>query len=227
MGGPVIPQGLKVLLFASVGVHLGIIIFITVASSWNSHAATPPKNVITTKLIRLGKQRAQDVLPRLTQPPPPAQKPRPKTNSPAPKAVQKPKSTSATKPKSSSLTSALDRLRNLPTEEAEGDPEGSEAGDALVAALGSKFATEIERCMKRNYQIRGTNKDAAEGFSANILIRVNANGTFKDWKLLKKSGLLALDRAVLRAASLCGKVSPPDARVRREARDGVEVHFQP
>lgn len=233
MGGPIIPQGLKTLLITSVAVHLGIILVASVVSGWQSQAAVTPRNAIATKLVRLGKKKPKENLPRLTQPPPPTAKPVPKIDNAAKPTPQTktPSTKSALNRLKSSTASALSRLKNMAEEEPEGDPEGVEGGevsDAALALLGSKFTTELKRCIDRFWEIRGTSRKAVRGRSAEVLIRVAPDGRFIDWRIMKKSGLAAFDRAVIRATSQCGKVSPPDARLRDELRkEGIQVNYRP
>ena len=125
-----VPAGLKKLLAGSLVVHGAAIILFIVAVDAHS-GPKEPENVVITKLVRLGKERPEHLLPRLPkEPPPPApapkkKKPEPKPEvktppKPAPKAAPKP----AAKPKPSpasaierarqlkNTSSALDRLRN-------------------------------------------------------------------------------------------------------------------
>ena len=121
------------ILGASVVLHLGaVVLFFVIA---DAHSKPEPKNIIATKLVRLGKERPKEFLPRLPKEAPapvarveptpskpkvvepPKPKPKPKaitTPVPKPKKPTKPKTTpseSASSPKPS-VSNAFSRLKS-------------------------------------------------------------------------------------------------------------------
>ncbi len=243
MNRKLLPEGfIKALAWAFAG-HL---VLVLVGVFGSAVASGPPKvqrHITAVKLVKLGKKRDKLLLPRLSQPAPPAPKKAPPKKSPEAKAtVKAPSPDTPPKPSAmdalkrakdsssttSSTLSALDRLKkNLPVEEVEGDPEGDAAGEALVQALGSKFGAEIHRCMKANWHIEGVSNRAMRGKVASVLVRVGADGRILSHELTKKSGVAAVDRAVETAVKRCGKVSAPHPELRERVRKhGVEINFK-
>lgn len=246
-----IPQGLKRLLLGSLILHLSLgLILATVLG----HAQNPePRNVVITKLVRLGKKRPDDMLPRLLKEEPPApaaKKPAPKK--PEPKPVEKvipiktPDAPKKAKPKKeppkenalnrarkmSHVSSALDRLRSAKGEkEAEGDPAGSQKGtvsDLSLAILGNKYMTEISDCLQSVWNVEGLSESQTAGLSAKIGIWVSSRGKFVRHQIEGSSGMAAFDRAVEKAVQKCGGVSAPPRAIRKVvSRDGIEIVFRP
>ena len=246
-----IPQGLKRLMLGSLALHISLgVILVAVLG----HAQNPePKNVVITKLVRLGKKRPDNMLPRLLKEEPPAptaKKTAPKK--PEPKPVEKvipikkpdaPKQPKAKKEppkenaldrarKMSNVSSALDRLRSAKGEkEAEGDPEGSKKGtvsDLSLAILGNKYMTEISDCLQSVWNVEGLSESQTAGLSAKIGIWVSSRGKFVRHQIEGSSGVAAFDRAVEKAVQKCGGVSAPPRDIRNVvSRDGIEIVFRP
>lgn len=246
-----IPHGLKRLLIGSIMAHLVVGAACIALVGFSGDAK--PKTVIVTKLVRLGKKRPDDMLPRLLKekPPAPAAKaPAPKKPEPAPKPVKKvipvkkPEASKPTKPKPtqesalnrarkmSNVSSALDRLRSAKgEEEPEGDPQGSNRGtvsDLSLAILGNKYMTEIYDCLQSVWNVEGLYESQTAGLSAKIGIWVSSRGKFVRHQIEGSSGVASFDRAVEKAVQKCGGVSPPPKAIRKMVtRDGVEIEFRP
>ncbi len=252
MDTPKLPKGLKQLLLGSLGIHVLIVIVSVASLGFTTN--DKPKNVVVTKLVRLGKKRPDDMLPRLLKekPPAPAKKaPAPKKPEPKAKPAEKVipiKKPEASKPKktpppptesaldrarkASTVSSALDRLRSAKGEdEPEGDPEGSKAGqvsDLNMAILGNKYMTEINNCLQSVWNVEGLSESQTAGLSANVGIWVSSRGKFVRHQIERSSGVRAFDRAVEKAVQKCGGVSPPPKAIRKMvSRDGVEIEFRP
>ena len=58
-----LPKGLKNLILGSLGVHVLIVIVSVASLGFTTN--DKPKNVVVTKLVKLGKKRPDDMLPRL------------------------------------------------------------------------------------------------------------------------------------------------------------------
>ncbi|MBT6488382.1 MAG: TonB family protein [Deltaproteobacteria bacterium] len=248
-----IPQGLKRLMLGSLALHVSVGVILAAVLG---HAHDPaPKNVVVTKLVRLGKKRPDDMLPRLLKEKPPApaaKKPPVKKVEPKPKPAEKvipikkpdaPKQPKAKKepPKENALdrarkmnnvSSALDRLRSAKgEEEAEGDPKGSQKGtvsDLSLAILGNKYMTEISDCLQSVWNVEGLSESQTAGLSAKIGIWVSSRGKFVRHQIEGSSGVAAFDRAVEKAVQKCGGVSAPPSAIRKVVgRDGIEIVFRP
>jgi TonB family protein len=232
LSAEVVPPGLRRALWLSGLLHLGIILALIIASFLHDRDRGPAQSVLTTKLVRLGKERPKELLPRKEEPPPPPEKPAPALVADA-KSAASPDLPSA-KDRIKQLTqvsSALDRLKQQAPEEALGSPDGvadGEVSDAKLQVLGDIFGTEIKRCLQQNYAFEGVDAARVRNRSALVLVRVDADGRFIDHRIEKGSGLPAFDRAVESAVRRCGKVSPPHKTLRDTVRkDGIEVLFEP
>lgn len=246
-----IPTGLKRLLLGSLAVHLCLVLVVVSVFGFNGNAK--PRNVVVTKLVRLGKKRPDDMLPRLLKEKPPAtkktapaKKPTP-VKKPAPKKViprKKPAVPTKTAPKKTpesalnrarkmhNVSSALDRLRSKQGEdEPDGDPEGSNKGtvsDLSLAILGNKYMTEINNCLQSVWNVEGLSASQTAGLSANVGIWVSNRGKFVRHQIERSSGVATFDRAIEKAIQKCGGVSAPPRAIRKMVtRDGLEIEFRP
>lgn len=234
MDAHALPRGLRLTIIGSAILHVGVVVGLVVGTSGSSRAKHPVETVITTKLVRLGKERPKELLPRKVAPPPAPAKAAPSV------APSDPKATPAPKPAKSAddrlremrnLTSALNRLKNASQEDPEGHPDGSPDGEVsrlTEALIGNKYATEIYACVKKYYSIEGVAPEKVKNRRASVFVRVNGDGAFFDLNIEKGSGLRAFDSAVERAVKRCAKVSPPPKEIARQVReDGIEFDFQP
>jgi TonB family protein len=205
---------------------------------WFQHHSTtrkhPPLQVLNTTLVKLGKERPKDLLPRITSPEPPAAPPVNIPTTPTSKPASKPEEPVLPSAKErlqslSKVSQALQRLQKQPTQE--GSPDGSQNGtvsDASLAMLGNKYGAEIHRCIQKHYAVLGLNPTQVQGKTATVLIKIRIDGTLGPSHLLESSGLPAFDSAVQRAVRLCGKVSPPPSEIRDIVlQEGLEIVFQP
>ena len=229
------PRGLTTAILVSAVGHVGLAIFAVAFAMWRPSLHQKPQNAIVTKLVRLGKERPPDWLPRkLVEAPPPAEAPvaidvkgaqKPVEHQAVPTAKERVRQLAQ-------VNSALERLkRQQQAEEPEGSAQGVVGGEvsSLAQAIeGNRYVTEIVTCLKSNYAIEGVSPDTVKNRSALVLIRVERDGSFLESRVERSSGVAAFDRAVERALKLCGHVSPPPAGMRDQVReDGIEVEFQP
>jgi len=234
----VLSKALVRTLIVSVGAHLALAVAIFIGAEFSSYAAIRrPRHAITTKLVRLGKKRSKELLPRIHKPPPPpkkvvnvAQTPSPIAPAPvhdAAGALQRARDMTAT----SRALSRLKAFGSTTDDEPEGDPDGVAEGDvsdAALAIMGNRYVTEIYRCLKKYYAIEGINPTKVMGREVEVSVRVDGTGRLLDAKLLKPSGLKAFDRGVMRSVQQCGKISPPPEALKQEvAGDGLVIVFRP
>jgi len=225
--------GLGKFVLLSIIVHSTLLVVVVFGAQLVHPRRAPPQTVMITKLVRLGVERPPEFLPRIpVAAPPPAPRPapavapqsEPATDSHAPSAKER-------VAELSQVSNALERLKKQTPVDAEGHPEGVADGEvrSLAQAIaGQKFATEVVRCMKANYAIEGIEPSRVRDKSAQVLVRVAADGRIIHAELQRTSGLEAFDRAVDRAVARCGKVSPPPPELATDVeRNGVEVVFQP
>lgn len=228
------PRGLLWTLVGSGVVHLAAIVAVAIAATGMSYSRKPPQTVLTTKLVRLGKERDKDLLPRkrTVRPAPLPSVPAPAKPDEAPTADQKAVKSAAERLKElSKVSNALSRLKAQKTdEEVEGDPEGSPSGEAtsIAEALArNRYASEIHDCVDAHYEIKGIPERKVKGRMAVVFVRVREDGRLTDFRVLESSGLPAVDRAVRDAIKLCGKVSPPAKEFAAELlTEGIEFEFR-
>ena len=200
------------------------------------HTRKPVQNVITTELVRIGKERPKDLLPRKEEPPPEPEKAQPPPQDqpkPDPAPHEKPQPQPDAKPSAkdrlaalSKVQNALDRLKT--EEEPEGREDGSQYGTVSKALAGNKLASEVVACMKANWTLPGMTAAQVAGKSAVIAVSVQRDGRLSDLDITKSSGDARFDAAVKAAALKCGKVSAPPAEIAEQMRkDGFEVTFTP
>ncbi len=224
-------RGLRRAIVTSIALHFIVLAGFVVARDSQARPKRTHK-VIVTKLVKLGKKRPKELLPRKTQPKPAAPKsvlPKvPKTSQPEQKKKPAPD-----KPTSKRVLSALERLKqnNIVEDDSEGDPDGVVEGtetDLSQAIVGNRFATEIYRCLKSKYELAGLKPSQVAGKSVSVVLWIAADGSFKDHRIEEGSGLERFDDAVEQAILRCGKVEPPPKSIQRMVlEDGIEVQFQP
>jgi TonB family protein len=229
LGAETLPQGLKRTLWISAAAHVGIIVALVVASL-EGRGRPMPQAVLTTKLVRLGKERPPELLPRKVAPPPEPQTPAPALSSQSSKDSATPSAKDRIK-QLSQVNNALDRLRQETQEDPDGHPDGVRDGDvsdAKLAVLGNMYGTEITRCLQKYYAIEGIEPAKVKNLKTTIVLRIDAKGEFMSHRIDHSSGLAAFDRAVEQAVKRCGGVSPPPKELRDDVqRDGILVEFTP
>lgn len=231
-----IPKALRRILALSLAVHVLVIAAIAlVASSTTKARVTIGERSITAKLVRLGKERPENWLPRKSEPPPPAPVPAPGKKPLAKEASAKAPAPSLSAPSVTDrvkqlqeLKDAMQRLKRKP-EEPEGHKDGVLDGEATTldeAIAGNRFDTEIHRCLRQSYYIEGIEQRLLLDRQVLLLMKIRADGTFFDIGIIESSGLARFDQAVLQAVEKCGKVSAPPPSLQREvAEEGRQVLF--
>lgn len=223
------PTGLRKMLIGSGLVHLGLLVGLVLGVTGSSWSKANTQTVITTKLIRLGKERPEDFLPRKPKEAPPASKALPIGETPAKAEPEKgPKTATDRANDMRKFSDALKRLKSEDDEEPEGRSDGSKFGNSSIGQdmLGDRYATEIYECVKDHYDIEGIAAEKVKDRRALVFVRVNAEGAFFDMRIEKSSGIKAFDRSVEKAVRRCGRVSKPPKEIAKQMRDsGVEFEF--
>jgi len=232
-----LPAGMKVMLIGSALFHVGVGFAVLTVGSWGRAAPRRFDNVLSTKLVKLGKKRDKDLLPRIQpqakpQAPAPVIVPKaPTPTKPAP-ATPEPKRLSASErlKQMTELKSALNRVRKK-TVDTEGDPDGVEGGTATETQLSlmeQKFYGEVHRCIHRNWTVEGLDESKVQGLTAGALVRVKPDGKFGSIEIVESSGNKRFDRLVERAVRRCGRVSAPPEPLRDTLKtDGFLFNFSP
>ncbi len=223
------PTALKGTIVASVAMHALVVATLVLGTQGLGRVEHHNEAVIITKLVKLGKERPKELLPRKDEGSAPAAKPvavaADKSNDGKVATGKDPAG------EKRSLSDALSRLKKSSGEDPEGHPEGVVDGEvtSLAQAIaGSRYLTEIYRCVKANYSIEALPRERILGKSVPTVIHVQGDGTLFDIKIKTSSGVPAFDRAVEKAIKRCGKVSPPPADLANEVRtEGLLLEFRP
>jgi len=196
-------------------------------------AAPPPAapEVMVARLVRLGKPRPPDLLPRKPTAPPPAPTPVPAVD-PAPKPETKP--ALATKPdpsvKPADLRTAMARARALARsaeeiEEPEGRPEGVAEGTSDRASEGDPYATEVWRRIKEGWRVPEMVSDRdLRRLRAVVFLRLSANGQIVEHRIVEPSGNRFFDASALEAIVTVQRLPPPP---RAFLVNGINLEFVP
>lgn len=238
--------GMTVMSLIIHGVGMVAIYFL---ASWAPRLTPPPQSVLVTKLVRLGEPRPKELLPQKETPPPPppppaapniapppAPQPPTPTTPPAAKAPVKAPTvpspqTSATNNDQAAATSktnqALERLKKrIGTKDGSADGEVS---DAELQVIGNRYATELQACLRANFELQGfMDRSAAASLTADVLVRIRRDGTIISARVQKSSGTDRFDRFAERAAQRCHKISPPPPELRSIVQgEGILITFTP
>ena len=220
-------------LLITVVLHGAILGAVNYAHSRTAPPLEIPRDFVVAKMVKLGKPRDKFWLPRVAEPPPPTAPPaviKVSENPEAPKAPPE-----APRPENpvinKDLKRALNRARKLEAlaepEPEEGQLTGSAAGTATEASAGDAYATSIFEAIRRNWSApSGLVSDAELGrLTTEIRIRISADGTITDSRLLHPSGNSYFDDSCMTAITATRKVPPPPPAVRKQAAHGFAIDF--
>jgi TonB family protein len=220
-------------LVATVALHAAILGAVGYAHNQTPPPLEIPRDFVVAKLVKLGKPREKFWLPRIVEPPTPQAPPQVIKVSENPNAAKAPPE--APRPEnpqiSKNLKRALDRARKLEAlaepEPDEGQLNGSTQGTANEASSGDVYATAIFEAIRRNWSApSGLVSDAELArLTAEIRIRVGADGTITDSKLIRPSGNSYFDDSCIAAIQATRKVPPPPPPVRKLAARGFAIDF--
>jgi TonB family protein len=220
-------------LLITLALHGAILGAVKYAHSQGSPPLEIPRDFVVAKMVKLGTPREKFWLPRITEPPPPQAPPPVLKVATDPNAAKAPPE--APRPENpvvaKDLKRALERARKL-TALAEPEPEegqltGSASGTASEASAGDAYATAIFEAIRRNWSApSGLVSDAELGrLATSIRIRVGADGSITDSRLLHPSGNSYFDDSCMTAISATRKVPPPPPAVRKLAARGFAIDF--
>jgi hypothetical protein len=226
----------------AIGIGVSILVHgAGVAFAISTSTPTPPRVVesaIPVQLVKLGKKRDPNMLPRLTAEPPP----------PAPDAVKldngKPPEPSASpreRPKRTDdklsdaarrlleRDSALDRAL-AKVEDQEGDPEGDPSGtttDATNAARG--YEAEVARVLKSRYAIPEAIPAGQRPFlKARVVLFIDRGGGITKFEFVERHpNALFMGALETMLGSNLRMPPPPASEAQRYATQGLEVSFKP
>ena len=238
-----LPSGAVAGVLVTLGLHAALV----TGTLWAKHQEPPvraPREFVVTRLVRLGKPRPKELLPRLEEAPAPVPAPAPAPMvapapttkvsddahaAPAPKKTDKPIKGKPESP-ADALKRATERARQLgkQTEEREGDPSGSRAGDAERAAEGDRYATQVSDVLKRGWDIpKGLVSEAElRKLVAVVRIRVDRGGRVQSAKISQRSGNRYFDSSIEEMLANTRRLPPPPPALADSlVRSGFEIEF--
>lgn len=229
-------------LFAAM-IALSLCLHASAVGAFAALNARPRRNLdlsraIPVQLVKLGKPRAPELLPRKVAPPPPA----PKSEGVAlddgkkkPDPAKKPESA-----KEPELSDAAKRLLDTPSprrlddvmgkfEEAEGSPDGDLHGtttDATNAATG--YHRDIVRALKEQYRVPEVIPASQRQFlKARVVLFIEKNGQISAHEFVERHPN-KIFMSALETMLKSVKLPPPPKDLARAMRDdGVEILFTP
>ncbi len=219
--------------FITLLIHGGLVALVYTSHGRGAPREEGARDLVVTQLVQLGKPREKFWLPRITEPP------RPKapeaaikvtdnpTAPPAPKEAPRPKEAEVSK----NLQRALQRAKALsaavPEESTEGELTGSPLGTATQAQEGDAYATALYEAFRRNWTAPTGLVSEAElaGLSAEVRIKIAADGTISGVQIHKRSGNQYFDDSCVQAVQATGKVPAPPPAVVAQYRRGLALLF--
>lgn len=227
-------------ILATLALH-GLIVAAAVHQGSQPREESVPRDVVVAKLVRLGKPRPKELLPRLAEPAPVAAPvPAPVKLSdnaeavPLPRKPEEEKKVPVPDPKAQkpdSLKRATDRARLLAqqaAEEAEGSPTGSPLGTADRAAAGDQYATEVYEAIRAEWRIpQGLIPESElKSLGAVVRIRIGPDGRINLGKITRGSGNRFFDDSITEVLTRLKRLPvPPPAIAEAVLRSGFELEF--
>lgn len=216
-------------LIFSAGLH-GALLLLGAVLSWV--LATPridlEQKPIVASLVRQGKKRDEQLLPRKEEAPAPeaAKVPIP-TPDTRPEPPAKPTAKSDKQPdKRKSLFDALNKAAK--PDELEGEENGDPHGDSAKQE-GERYYGVISSAVRRFYDVSSTIPEAERiRLAADVVIRLDAQGGLVDVKFAKPSDNDVFNGAVLAAVKKAAPFGPPPPALRKMLQQsGVQLRFKP
>jgi periplasmic protein TonB len=191
--------------------------------------------IVKTRLVKLGKTRDENLLPRLpTAPAPPA------ADKKAPPTLEPDKTNP--QPDSSKKPTAAEILERLKDDQKpsdvrdlikqrigeatdEGREDGDEAGDTLDGRIKAEYFDRVKAQVKRNLKISNTLTDEEIiRLIAVLRIDLDAEGNVTDASITKSSGNTRFDNDVLAAGRRASPLPAPPLNLRGLAQDGLLIN---
>jgi len=222
------PSPMLPFVIASIVFHVGIVAVVLVLQ-WvmEQPRVDLDQKPITASLVRKGKKRDEQLLPRKEEAPPPPETAKVPIPTPGVKPEPKAKQTSD-KPadKKKSLFDAFNKTAK--PEELEGEEDGDERGDSAKQE-GERYFGVISSAVRRNYDVSNTIPESERiRLTADVLLRIDTDGRVIDVSLTRSSGNDVFDGAVLGAVKKAAPFTPPPPHLKDTLKNkGVPLRFKP
>jgi len=214
-------------ILGSAAAHAGLIILLIIGGLVKDSGGR--EHVKITALLKKGKPRPKDWLPRKE----PAAAPAPLKNARPPKDAKK--VDSKARPASSRVDYSKDMgsaLKSLAREggkedEREGVENGVDEGTALIAEKGNEYMTKVYSAVKGQYSVPEIITERERQFlNATVVITINARGQIKDLTFEKRSGNQVFDSAIESAIRRSAPFPPPPPElVDKYSSEGIGIDF--
>ena len=224
----------------SLGLHLGLVAGWLFFPEHSKPAIDLDEAIVKTRLVKLGKERPPDWLPRIDAmkaPPPPAKK-----KEPTPQKEPTPEKPQKEADKKASAQDVLDKFKEenkdrnvsdiikkrIGQELDEGQKDGDRDGDALTGELKKTYYATLIAHIRRHMEVSSTiTDDERVRLKATIEVKVGADGEITETHISSSSGSTVFDNDVLTAAKRSSPVPAPPPPVRDIVGHGVTINFCP
>jgi outer membrane biosynthesis protein TonB len=238
---------MSVMTVVSVALHIGLLVGFVGLGSCGPKKQYPDEAIIKTRLVKLGKQRDEKLLPRIDKsPPPPAPTPAAKVPTPVPPAPEKPVPQKTEPVKPEPKRSASDVLQKFTEKNPEkrdlseliqdkfgevvdeGHKEGSEIGTEITGRMKAEYNDRIMAKIKSALSVPSTISEQERLFlKTQLAVSIDSDGALTDASIARPSGNAGYDNAVLAAAKKAAPFPPPPLPVRAFYADGVGMNVCP
>jgi TonB family protein len=223
-----------VTILISAGVHAGLVFMLIVGGLLQRSPSNLREKAIITRLLKKGKERPKNFLPRKPEEAP-AAAPVP-APSPSKKETAKPGEKTAPAKKndySKQMNKALAALEKTgegkpSKDQPEGSPDGVDEGDALIAQLGDVYLTQVYKLVKSNYAVPEIISERERMFlQATVVITLDAKGNILELGFEKRSGNGVFDSAIENAIRKTAPFpAPPKELAGKYRSDGIGMNFR-
>jgi protein TonB len=207
--------------------HAGLIILLIIGGLAKDSGER--EHVKITALLKKGKERPKDWLPRKEAAAAPAPPKNARPAKDAKKVDPKARKTLSRVDYSKDMGSALASLtkEGAKEDEGEGSPDGVDEGTALIAEKGNEYMTKVYSAVKGQYSVPEIITERERQFlNAVVIITINARGQIKNLAFEKRSGNQVFDSAIENAIRRAAPFpAPPPELVDKYASEGIGIDF--
>jgi protein TonB len=214
-------------ILGSAAAHAGLIILLIIGGLVKDSGGR--EHVKITALLKKGKERPKDWLPRKEAAAAPAPPKNARPSKEAKKTDSKARKTPSRVDYSRDMGSALASLakEGAKEDEGEGSPNGVDEGTALIAEKGNEYMTKVYSAVKGQYSVPEIITERERQFlAATVVITINAKGQIKNLTFEKRSGNQVYDSAIEAAIRRAAPFPPPPPElVDKYSSEGIGIDF--
>ncbi|MBW2700023.1 MAG: TonB family protein [Deltaproteobacteria bacterium] len=206
-------------ILGSTAFHGLLVLALVVGGLMEENRKPLKQRALMTRILKKGKKKPKNQLPhkKVVAPPvatapkaiptPHAEKTPAKASKPAPKTPRR-------KDYSNSMGDALRSIAKKSDYENDGDPEGSDDGDSLIAQKGEIYQTQVYKAVKSKYSVPELiTKQERMFLNATVVITLTSSGQIKDLDFEKRSGKDLFDSAIEAAIRRAAPFPKPPAEL--------------